>query len=112
MWRLIKIEDTANWILATASTTGVVGWLLGRRRSNAETKGVEIENGEKVVIADMNNIERLTRRLNELIVTLDQQMAENIKLKYELHAIRIALENERISHQELMRKYEKQGFSK
>ena len=48
MWNY-KMEDAANWILATASTTGLVGWFLGRRRNNAETKGVEIEKEKKEV---------------------------------------------------------------
>lgn len=109
MWNS-NMEQTINWILATASTTGLVGWFLGRRRSNAETKGVEIDNEEKEVVADLNNMERLTNRLNELILALDNQMAENIKLKQELHALRIALENERMLHQELLKKYENKAI--
>lgn len=98
--------DSVNWILAAVSTSGLVGWFLGRRRTNAETKGFEIDNGEKEVLAGLNNMERLTSRLNGLIEALDNQMAENIKLKQELHALRVALENERMLHQELLKKYE------
>lgn len=98
--------DSVNWILAAVSTSGLVGWFLGRRRTNAETKGFEIDNGEKEVLAGLNNMERLTNRLNGLIEALDNQMAENLKLKQELHALRIALENERMLHQELLKKYE------
>ncbi len=105
MWNS-NLNELVSCILATASTTGLVGWFLGRRRSNAETKGVEIDNEEKEVVADLNNMERLTNRLNELILALDNQMAENIKLKQELHALRVALENERMLHQELLKKYE------
>ncbi|TXI14232.1 MAG: hypothetical protein E6Q66_07435 [Pedobacter sp.] len=105
MWNY-KILDSLNWILAATSTSGIIGWYLGRRRTNAETKGFEIDNEEKEVTADLNNMERLTNRLNELILALDNQMAENIKLKQELHALRVALENERMLHQELLKKYE------
>ena len=51
-------------------------------------------------------MERLTNRLNEVIIALDNQMAENIKLKQELHALRLAFENERMLYQELLKKYE------
>lgn len=105
MWNS-NMNELVSCILATASTTGLVGWFLGRRRTNAETKGFEIDNEEKEVVADLNNMERLTNRLNELIAALDNQMAENIKLKQELHALRVALENERMLHQELLKKYE------
>lgn len=96
--------DTLNLVVATMSTSGFIGWFWGRRRSNAETKGVEIDNEEKEVVADLNNIERLTNRLNEVIIALDNQMAENIKLKQEIHALRIAFENERMLYQELVKK--------
>ncbi len=96
--------DTLNVVVAAMSTSGLLGWFLGRRRSNAETKGVEIDNEEKEVVADLNNMERLTNRLNEVIIALDNQMAENIKLKQELHALRLAFENERMLHQELLKK--------
>ena len=105
MWNY-KMEDAANWILATASTTGLAGWFLGRRRTNAETKGVEIDNEEKEIVVELNNMERLTNRLNEVIIALDNQMAENIKLKQELHALRLAFENERMLRQELLKKHE------
>ncbi len=72
---------------------------------------MEIDNEEKEVLVDLNNMERITNRLNELIVALDNQMAENIKLKQELHALRVALENERMLHQELIKKYEKNNHS-
>ncbi len=101
-----NVLENINWLVAAISTSGLVGWFLGRRRSNAETKGVEIDNEEKEVTADLNNMERLTNRLNELIVALDNQMAENIKLKQELHALRVALEHERMLYQELIKKYE------
>jgi predicted RNase H-like nuclease (RuvC/YqgF family) len=101
-----NVLDSVNWILAAISTSGLIGWFLGRRRTNAETKGFEIDNEEKEVAADLNNMERLTNRLNELILALDNQMAENIKLKQELHALRVALEHERMLHQELLKKYE------
>lgn len=106
-----NILESLNWLLAVISTSGLIGWFLGRRRSNAETKGVEIDNEEKEVTADLNSMERLTNRLNELIVVLDNQMAENIKLKQELHALRVALENERMLHQELLKKYENKNSS-
>ena len=95
--------DTLNLLLAAISTSGLLGWFLGRRRNNAETKGVEIDNEEKEVLVDLNNMERLTKRLNEVIIALDNQMAENIKLKQEIHALRLAFENERMLHQELLR---------
>lgn len=101
-----SMQEILHWLLAAISTSGLIGWFLGRRRANAETKGFEIDNEEKEVTADLNNMERLTNRLNELIVALDNQMAENIKLKQELHALRVALENERMLHQELLKKYE------
>jgi len=104
MWNY-NIEDIINLILATTST-GLVGWFLGRRRSNAETKGVEIDNEEKEIIVELNNMERLTNRLNEVIIALDNQMAENIKLKQELHALRVAFENERMLREELLKKHE------
>ncbi len=95
-----------NWIVAAVSTSGVIGWFLGRRRTNAETKGVEIDNEEKEVVVELNNMERLTNRLSEVIIALDNQMAENIKLKQELHALKVAFENERMLYQELLKKYE------
>ena len=60
MWNY-KMEDAANWILATASTTGLVGWFLGRRRTNAETKGVEIDNEEKETFGEIEEDEILFR---------------------------------------------------
>lgn len=98
--------DTLNLVVAAMSTSGFVGWFWGRRRNNAETKGVEIDNEEKEVVAELNNMERLTNRLNELIIALDNQMAENIKLKQALHALSVALDNERMLYQELLKKYE------
>ena len=100
-----KMEDIVN-LIAAATGTGLVGWFLGRRRSNAETKGVEMDNQEKEIIVELNNMERLTIRLNELIIALDNQMAENIKLKQALHALSVALDNERMLYQELLKKYE------
>ncbi len=105
MWNS-SIEYTMNWIVAAVSTSGVIGWFLGRRRTNAETKGVEIDNEEKEVVVELNNMERLTNRLSEVIIALDNQMAENIKLKQELHALKVAFENERMLYQELLKKYE------
>ena len=100
-----NVLENINWLVAAISTSGLIGWFLGRRRSNAETKGVEIDNEEKEVLVDLNNMERITNRLNELIVALDNQMAENIKLKQELHALKVAFENERMLYQELLKKY-------
>ncbi len=105
MWNS-NMNELVSCVLATASTTGLVGWFLGRRRTNAETKGVEIDNEEKEVVVELNNMERLTNRLNEVIIALDNQMAENIKLKQELHALKVAFENERMLYQELLKKYE------
>lgn len=100
-----SLLENLNWLLAAISTSGLVGWFLGRRRANAETKGVEIDNEEKEVAMELNNMERLTNRLNEVIIALDNQMAENIKLKQELHALKVAFENERMLYQELLRKH-------
>ena len=61
---------------------------------------------EKEVIAALNNMERLTNRLNDLSLALDKLMAENIKLKQEIHALKIALEHERMQHQQVLKKYE------
>ncbi len=100
-----KVEDRVNWIITSAATTGFIGWLLGRRRTNAETKSVEIDNEEKEVVAELNSMERLTNRVNELIVALDNQMAENIKLKQALHALSVELEHERMIYQQLLKKH-------
>jgi len=96
------MNDTLSTILialGTSSATGFAGWIFGRRRSVAETQGVELENVGKAVEIWRESAENLAEQLkvyseqvrinNEQLVTLKQ---ENVRLNEEINQLRSELD--------------------
>ncbi len=83
----MDILDTVLNILAPIATA-VVGWFIGKRKTNAEASQSEIENVEKAlgiyrnIIEDLNSkIQALEDRVTTLINRLETVEAENRQLK-------------------------------
>jgi hypothetical protein len=59
----MELRDAIDYIGAPAG--GVIGWLLGRRKSKAEAIAIEIKSLRDVIDALNDHIERQDKRIHE-----------------------------------------------
>jgi peptidoglycan hydrolase CwlO-like protein len=84
------MNDTIILLISNA-LTGVAAWMVGRRKTNAETDNVVLRNLElsiglyREIINDLKNeIESLNQKIQELESKVDKLYDENKKLKSSL----------------------------
>jgi len=95
------MNDFWTPIIATlgALGTGWVGWLFGRKKMNAETVGVEIQNvGQALLIFQKDVVEPLREELKNTRAELEQA-------RQEIANLRLEIEQVHIENQELRRRY-------
>ena len=81
------MEDTILLFISNA-ITGVAAWVVGKRRSNAETDNVVLKNLEdsvnlyKLIIDSLRSeIKVLNTKMDEMEKKIDELTEENIKLR-------------------------------
>ena len=84
------MNDTIILLISNA-LTGVAAWMVGRRKTNADTDNVVLRNLElsiglyREIINDLKNeIESLNQKIQELEGKVDKLYEENKKLKSSL----------------------------
>jgi peptidoglycan hydrolase CwlO-like protein len=84
------MNDTIILLISNA-LTGVAAWMVGRRKTNADTDNVVLRNLElsiglyREIINDLKNeIESLNQKIQELESKVDKLYDENKKLKSSL----------------------------
>lgn len=88
--------------------SGIGGWVVGRKRNNAEVKGIEINNkkgeieaGDLVIATLERNVELLNRKMIETFEIVEKLQTENLQLKKEVYYLRtkiVQIENETHNH--------------
>jgi peptidoglycan hydrolase CwlO-like protein len=80
-----------SWIeivsLGMAPITGVVSWFASKRKHQAETDGVNIQNTERVLSISDKWIEKMEEQITKLdkrIDQLEQELKEEVKKRKEL----------------------------
>lgn len=80
--------STEILLLISNALTGIAGWFVGRRKSNAETDNMVLRNLElsiglyKNIIDDLKSeIHELNLKVQDLEKRVEELMAENRKLK-------------------------------
>jgi len=83
----VRMEDTILLFISNA-ITGVAAWVVGKRRSNAETDNVVLKNLEdsvnlyKLIIDSLRSeIKVLNTKMDEMEKKIDELTEENIKLR-------------------------------
>lgn len=84
----MKYLDSAIIAALLSSLTGFGGWLVGRRKSEAEAKSVELENVQTAVKIWRQAAEELSTQLKTYNTQLNHQREENILLRQEIHELR------------------------
>ena len=87
VWIVINMNTELILIISNA-LTGIAGWFVGRRRSNAETDNQVLRNLELSVNLYKNIIDDLKQEIHELNIKVqdlekrvDELLTENRKLK-------------------------------
>ena len=86
--KIVTKMSTEILLLVSNTLTGVAGWFVGRRKSNAETDNMVLRNLElsiglyKNIIDDLKSeIHELNLKVQDLEKRVEELMAENRKLK-------------------------------
>ncbi|MDI3319121.1 hypothetical protein [Pinibacter soli] len=79
--------DSIMEVLLPAIATGGVGWLFGKRRSNAETRGVEITNAERLAEVWQKNAESMEKQIADLLAVTEALRKENLSLKETVYGL-------------------------
>lgn len=88
----------------TSAITAMIGWLIGRRRSTAETLNIEINNIGKVV--------KLWQDLaNELRKDMEKLMQENAEMKREIRSLELKVITLTRENKKLRELIEKNGLT-
>ncbi len=80
----------SEWIVHTivGVGTGVAGWLVGRRKEQANIQGLEYENFEKFVIANGKMIGALKKEIGELLQTIAVLRERNVEQDRQIDELR------------------------
>ncbi len=79
---------TAIISIVTALGTGFVGWIFGRKKQNAETVGVEIQNvGQALLIFQKDVVEPLRVELKKTREELEEAREEIATLRNQIEQV-------------------------
>jgi cell shape-determining protein MreC len=84
--------------------TAVIGWLIGRRKTSAETTAIEIGNVDKAVKIWQNIADELRQDLTVLI-------KENAEMKQEIKKLEIKVQSLMRENKKLRELLEKNGLT-
>ena len=71
----------------TGLIAGIFGHITGKRKSEAETKSVELDNAEKIIQKWEQFSQKMESRVNELelkVIELTKELTEEKKLRQEI----------------------------
>ena len=74
--------------LITSAVSAFIGWIVGRRKENADISTIQLENSQKVIdmFTAMNEkleakVDQLSQKVDDLTIELESLRVENHNLK-------------------------------
>jgi len=74
--------------IVTSSITAFIGWIIGKRKENADISTIQLENSQRVIdmVTAMNEkleakVDQLSKKVDDLTIEIEHLREENHKLR-------------------------------